>query len=273
TKFLIRSNPIDSTDEVAGIIRLRANVLVSVQHVTSEGPEGDGGYEVDKLRGKRLRLLHGAAAKGMRTQLSDPWVKRVLQSGRWKIKKGQVLLPEYRIHWAGWPSEASEPQWFWESLKISIANFLHDRTTAGSAAKTFIEEYGRKTDPFRDDDGSKEGTLDILDMLYEGDLHVMEAARKGKKARADNRHRKVGAATTVDAEDHVEGEESLHKAQYQKHNLQRRKRKPEQQQVSIISSEDEVMWRPAKAAKSVRMDSASTGQAVQESPLSGECSD
>jgi len=104
-KLVIGSNSTEQAeDEVAGIVRLRDSSFVSVQYVTSEGPEGDGGYEVDKLRGKRLRLLRGAPAKGMRTQLSDPWVKRFIESGRWKMRKGEVLFTEYRVHWAGWPS-------------------------------------------------------------------------------------------------------------------------------------------------------------------------
>ncbi len=136
-----------------------------------------------------------------------------------------------------------------------------------------MKEYEKKTDPFRDDDGSTQGMLDILDMLYEGDLQGMEATRKGKKARGVNRHRRGRPdtqTTTVDLKDHTEGEYGLHKAQSKKRNVQRRKRKSGPEHVSIIDSEDEEMGRPEKAAKSMRPSSARIGQLIHDSLLSDD---
>ncbi len=91
--------PVHSSDETpAGMVKLCKGVHVAVHYVAPDSPASGSHYEVDKLRGKRLRRFQGKEAKGLKTDREDPWVRKYIQS-KGSPKKGEVLVAEYLVHW------------------------------------------------------------------------------------------------------------------------------------------------------------------------------
>jgi hypothetical protein len=62
----------NSDFESIGLVRIKKNLLIAIIDISSEGV-GDIAYEIEKLRGKRLRRF---IEHDMETDMEDPWVKR-----------------------------------------------------------------------------------------------------------------------------------------------------------------------------------------------------
>lgn len=148
---LIPSTYISDTGDESGMrceFQLSDHVRVAVPYVTSEGPVGDNGtFVVQKLRGKRLRLLEAREARGIRSDLEDNWVRIYRLSGG-EIRPGQVLAVEFLVHWAGWPSEDDS----WEP--------------AQALPQIFKDEFHAMTDGWRNYDVERDGKMENLGVLF-----------------------------------------------------------------------------------------------------------
>lgn len=78
--------PVTSDDPVIHpvlFVEIKRGIFVAVTEVASQGLEDSDRYEVEKLRGKRLRLYEkdSAAVKefNLESEVDDPWVKRLIQ--------------------------------------------------------------------------------------------------------------------------------------------------------------------------------------------------
>ncbi|KAI9724131.1 MAG: hypothetical protein M1812_000850 [Candelaria pacifica] len=178
------NTPIDTDGELpTGMVNLCKDVYVKVHYVAPDSPTAGSHYEVSKLRGKRLRRLQGHDAKGLKTDVEDPWIRRYVKS-KGSPKKGAVLVAEYLVHWrqadvlmhyqqeliyvpSGWPSESDT----WELGK-------------GNIPENFLQVYGEKTDPYRNLAEEDEDKLSGAEtMLYVDDLQVVG---KGDKRRTSD---------------------------------------------------------------------------------------
>ncbi|KAI9821667.1 MAG: hypothetical protein M1827_002248 [Pycnora praestabilis] len=145
----------DSQDLDVGVIELGDQKFM-VDYVVPDGVNDDNIYEVDKLRGKRLIRLQGKDAKGEKNS-QDPWVS-LYSTTKGREKARSVLVAEFLVHWAGWPSEDDS----WERGE-------------GNIPVKLIDDYHTKTDPYRGiEDGEGDPMLGLEGMIFEGEH------RKGK---------------------------------------------------------------------------------------------
>lgn len=76
------------------VAKIKRDTFIAVMRFDSQGPI-DGAYEVEKLRGKRLRLYDATSSivkkQKLKTDKNDPWVQRLIKVFTIRFKVGSDL--------------------------------------------------------------------------------------------------------------------------------------------------------------------------------------
>ena len=164
TDFPARMEEAGSSIGVTGVSKIQRGAYIKIHHVISKGPNKDGTYEVEKLRGKRMFRCRLEDYPEAVTDMKDPMISRYLRKKGGTVGKNEAIVVQYLVHWAGWPSEDDT----WEVGR-------------GNIPKVFINAFDANSSPSGSDDPGDEDMAITIDAVDQTAQHAQKKRKTGGK--------------------------------------------------------------------------------------------
>lgn len=168
---------VDENDDTLYLAQVKKEQFIAVIEIASQSLDDGDSYEVEKLRGKRIRLYKPDSPDvkefGLKTDDDDPWVRRIKNQAP-SLTKDRIAVSEYLVHWAGWPNED-------DTWSLGTNNIPAE----------FIQEFDLLTDPLRG--VPVDQPIENLEsLIFAGDLTAEKKRIKARPRKSGSTRRSGG---------------------------------------------------------------------------------